>query len=223
MDGALWAASLSGPGAGPQEETAIKHVIAFAAAVLFAFVGTLAEAQAAMRIRGTISALEGNVLSVKSRDGTDLQINLADNLNVSATKAITLPDIKLGDYVASAAMVRPDGTLVALEVHLLPAALRGVVPEGHTPWDLEPGSTMTNATLAAVVQAAGGREITLEYKDGSQKILVPEGVPMATTVPGDRSLLVPGAYVFMVAQVGPDGKISASRIQVSKDGVKPPL
>jgi hypothetical protein len=64
--------------------------------------------------------------------------------------------------------------------------------------------------------------MTLEYKDGSQKIVVPEGVPMATTVPGDRSLLVPGAYVFMVAPVAPDGKISASSIQVSKDGVKPP-
>lgn len=201
----------------------MKTGIAFAAAVLFALVSMLAEAQAAMRIRGTITALEANVLSVKSRDGKDLQINLADNLAVSAAKAITMADIKLGDYVASAALKRPDGTLVALEVHLLPAALRGVVPEGHTPWDLEPGSTMTNATLVGVVQAVGGREITLEYKGGSQKIFVPDSAPMATTVPGDRSLLIPGAYVFMVAQVAPDGKISAARIQVSKDGVKPPL
>ena len=200
----------------------MKHVIAFAAAVLFALVSTLAEAQAPMRIRGTITALEGNVLSVKSRDGRDLKITLADNLRVSATKAITMADIKPGDYVGSAAMKRSDGALVALEVHLFPAALRGVIPEGHMPWDLEPGSTMTNATLKAVVQAAGGREMTLEYKDGSQKIVVPEGVPMATTVPGDRSLLVPGAYVFMVAPVTPDGKISASSIQGSKDGVKPP-
>ena len=200
----------------------MKNVIAFAAAVLFAFISTLAEAQTPMRIRGTITGLEGNALSVKSRDSKDLKINLADNLSVSATRAITMADIKPGDYVGSAAIKRPDGTLVALEVHLFPAALRGVVPEGHTPWDLEPGSTMTNATLAAVVQAAGGREMTLEYKGGSQKILVPEGVPMATTLPGDRSLLVLGAYVFMVAQVAPDGKISTSRIQVSKDGVKPP-
>ena len=202
----------------------MKNVLVSAAAVLFAFVSMLAEAQAAtpMRIRGTITALEGNVLSVKSRDGKDLQINLADNLAVSGTKAITMADIKPGDYVGSATMKRPDGTLVALEVHLIPAALRGVIAEGHAPWDLEPGSMMTNATLTAAVQAAGGREITLQYKDGSQKILVPEGTPMATSVPGDRSLLVPGAYVFMVAQVAPDGKISAARIQASKDGVKPP-
>ncbi len=202
----------------------MKSVIALTAAVFFALVGTLAEAQAAtaMRIRGTITALEGNVLSVKSRDGKDLKITLADNLGVSGTKAITLADIKPGDYVGAATMKRPDGALVAIEVHLLPAALRGVIPEGHMSWDLEPGSMMTNATLAGVVQVAGGHEITLQYKDGSQKILVPDGVPMATSVPGDRSLLVPGAYVFMGAQVAPDGKLSAARIQASKDGVKPP-
>jgi len=200
----------------------MKNVMAFATAVLLTLASTLAEAQTPMRIRGTITGLEGNVLSVKARDGKDLKINLADNLTVSGTKAITLADIKPGDYVGSAALKRPDGTLVALEVHLFPPALRGVVREGHTPWDLEAGSTMTNATLKAVVQAAGGREITLEYQGGSQRILVPDGVPMATSVPGDRSLLVPGAYVFMVAQVAPDGKLSAARIQVSKDGVKPP-
>lgn len=200
----------------------MRTPIALATAALFVLAGALAEAQSPMRIRGSITALEGNVLSVKSRDGKDLKINLADNLAVSGTKAIGMADIKPGDYVGSATMKRPDGTLVALEVHLFPAALRGVVPEGHIPWDLEPGSMMTNATLTAAVQAAGGREITLQYKDGSQKILVPEGTPMATSVPGDRSLLVPGAYVFMVAQVAPDGKISAARIQASKDGVKPP-
>ncbi len=200
----------------------MKRLIAVTAvAVLFAFVGPLAEAQTPMRIRGTITGFEGNVLSVKSREGKDLKINLADNLGVSAAKAITLDDLKPGDYVGVGAVKRPDGTLVSNVVQLFPAALRGVIREGHTPWDLEPGSTMTNATLKAVVQATGGREITLEYKDGSQKILVPLGVPMFTTVPGDRSLLVPGAYIFTVAQVAADGKISAARVSVSKDGVKP--
>ncbi len=200
----------------------MKNLVALAAAaVLFAFVSTLAEAQKPMRIRATITGLEGNVLSVKSREGQDLKINLADNVGVSAAKAITLDDIKPGDYGGVGAVKRPDGTLVANVVQLFPAALRGVVREGHTPWDLEPGSTMTNATLKAVVQVAGGREMTLEYKDGSQKILVPQGVPMFTTVPGDRSLLIPGAYIFTVAQVAPDGRISAARVSVSKDGVKP--
>jgi hypothetical protein len=188
------------------------------------FIGALAmagaaSAQTSMRVRGTVTALEGNLLSVKARDGTDLKIQLADNATVAAAKAMSFADIKPGDFVGSAAMKRADGTLVALEVHTIP---RGAVPEGHGPWDLESGSTMTNATVAALVQASGGRELTLEYKGGSQKILIPEGTPIVTTVPANRSLLVPGAYVFLAAQVAADGKLTALRIQVSKDGVKPP-
>jgi len=81
---------------------------------------------------------------------------------------------------------------------------------------------MTNAMVSAVVQASSGRELTLKYKDGSQKILVPAGTPIVTAVPADRSLLVPGEYVYIAADVGADGKMTASRIQVSKDGVRPP-
>ena len=44
---------------------------------------------------------------------------------------------------------------------------------------------------------------------------------MFTTVPGDRSLLVPGAYVVMNTAVAADGTISAAGLAVSKDGVKP--
>ncbi|MGE5791263.1 MAG: hypothetical protein ACM36B_01135 [Bacteroidota bacterium] len=52
--------------------------------------------------------------------------------------------------------------------------------------------------------------------------LVPEGVPIVRAVPGSRSDLAVGEYVFVAAQAFPDGKMTALRIQVSKDGVKPP-
>ena len=81
---------------------------------------------------------------------------------------------------------------------------------------------MTNANVAAVVQAADGQELTLEFKGNSQKILVPAGTPVVTTVPGERSSLRPGEYVFLAARADADGKMTALRIQVSKDGVKPP-
>jgi hypothetical protein len=175
-----------------------------------------------VRVRGTITGLEGNVLSVKTREGEAIKINLPDNVGVSAAKTITMADIKPGDFVGTATMKNAQGALVAMEVHLFPAALRGVVPEGHGNWDLAPGSLMTNAILSsAPVQVSGGREMTLQYKDGAQKIIIPEGIPIFTTVPGDRSLLVPGAFIFTGAQMGADGKITTARIQVSKDGAKP--
>jgi len=190
-------------------------------AVLLAFASTVASAQAPVRIRGQITGLDGNVLSVKSRDGKDVKINLADNASVVAAKKITMADIKPGDFVGPASKRLPDGSLEAISLQLFPANLRGVVPEGHTPWDLEPGSMMTNATVANMVKVKSGRELTLEYKGGSQKVLVPEGIPMFTTVPADRSLLVPGAYIFTTARPGADGTLSAARVTVSKDGVRP--
>jgi len=184
-----------------------------------ALVAQLAVAQTTnQRIRGTITAADGNVLSVKTREGQDIKINIPDNVGVSAAKAVTLGDFKPGAYVGATARINAAGVLVASEVHALPPA----AAPGHTPWDSAPGDTMTNANLVKVVKTAAGNELTMEFKGGSRQILVPEGTPVVDFVPGDRSLLVPGATIFTGAQVAADGRISAARISVSKDGVKPP-
>jgi len=179
---------------------------------------TAAHAQTNIRVRGTITAIEGDVLAVKSRDGTDLRLQMTDKTTVAAAKAIALTDLKPGDYVGSTAVKGPDGALVAREVHTLPRTVR----EGYGPWDLEPGSTMTNANVGTVAQAAEGHILTLEYSGGSQKIVVPPGTPIVTTVPADRSFLKPGEYIFAATRVDADGTMTALRIQVSKDGVRPP-
>ncbi|HTE14014.1 MAG TPA: DUF5666 domain-containing protein, partial [Burkholderiales bacterium] len=192
------------------------HTALLVAALTFA---APVSAQTTQRIRGTITALDGNTLSVKSRDGKDLKIELTEKASVATVKAMTLADLKPGDYVGSTTRKRADGVLVAVEIHSVPQG----VGEGHRPWDLEPDTMMTNANIASTVQAAGGQNLTLEYKGGSQKILVPPGTPIVTTVAADRSFLKPGEYVFFNADVAADGKMTVSgRIQVSKDGVKPP-
>ena len=191
-------------------------------ALSLALASAAVSAQQPLRIRGTITGLEGNVLSVKARDGKDFKISLPENVTVVAAKALTVADIKPGDFVGPASRVKPDGTLEAISLQVFPANLRGVVPEGHTPWDLEPNSMMTNGNVAgATVGAGGAREIVVEYKGGSQKVVVPDNVPVFTTVPADRSLLVPGAYVVTSARAGTDGVLFTQRIAVSKDGVRP--
>jgi hypothetical protein len=160
-----------------------------------------ASAQTTTRLRGTITAIDGNVMSVKSRDGKDVKVQVPDNVSVAVAKAI-----------------RFDGTLTAIEVHYIPPT----VPEGHGPWDLQPGSMMTNANVSAIVAAADHRELTLQYKDGTKKMNVPENAPIVRAVPGSRTDLRAGEYVFAAVQVAPDGTLSAPRIQVSKDGVRPP-
>jgi len=197
-----------------QVRTVIASVVLLAAAASVS-------AQQPIRIRGTIQGLEGNMLLVKTRDGKDMKIGLPENLVVVAAKKLTLDDIKPGDFVGPASRVKPDGSLEAISLQVFPANLRGVVPEGHTAWDLEPGSMMTNGNVAAAVGVAGAKEITIEYKGGSQKLKVPDDVPIFTTVPGERSLLVPGAYIVTTARAGTDGVLFTQRIAVSKDGVRP--
>ncbi len=196
------------------------HSLWFAIA-LSAALSTTAMAQNAVRIRGDITAISGDVLSVKTREGQDLKVELAEKASFAYMKALKLEDVKPGTPLGTSAVKGPDGKLVARELHLF-AAERGVPNEGHRPWDLEPGSTMTNATVSAVAQATGGREITLIYKDGKQQVIVPANVPVVSAVEGDRSLLVVGTYVVIAATVSPDNKITATRVQVTKDGVRPP-
>jgi hypothetical protein len=161
-------------------------------------------------------------MTVKSREGRDLEIKLAENLTVSGVVKAPLSEIKTGTFVGIAALPQSDGTLKALEVLILPEAARGS-GEGHYPWDLMPDSTMTNATVAETVAGVSGPVLTLKYKDGEKKIVVPPEAPIVTFVPGDRSLLKPGTGVFLSATPQADGKLMASRITAGKDGVVPPM
>jgi hypothetical protein len=195
----------------------LRQFVALMAGMVLAM--TAAQAQTSVRVRGTITALDGNVLSVKSREGRDLKITLADNFAVSVAKAIRFEDIKPGDKLGVTSMPGADGTPVAVEVHYLPPG----VPEGQGPWDLQPGSTMTNASVAAIVAGTGNRELTLQFQGKTQKVAVPENAALVRAVPGSRSDLGAGEYVFTVAQGADDQSLSAFRVQVSKDGIKPPL
>src|SRR6266571_2662216 len=174
----------------PSEETC--PMSSFRIAVVFgalAIASAAAFAQTPGRVRGTITAIDGNMLSVKSREGQDLKIELAPNATFAYMKALKLSDIAPGTPLGTSAVKGPDGKIVARELHLF-SKDRPIPNEGHRPWDLEPGSTMTNAMVTAMVQARNGHELTLKYKDGAQQVIVPDNIPIVMAVDGDRSLLV---------------------------------
>ncbi len=186
-----------------------------------AVVSAAAFAQTPGRVRGTITAIDGNTLSVKSREGRDLKIELAPNATFAYMKALKLSDIAPGTPLGTSAVKGPDGKIVARELHLF-SKDRPIPNEGHRPWDLEPGSTMTNAMVTAMVRSTNGHELTLKYKDGTQQVIVPDNIPIVTAVDGDRSLLVAGQYAVVTVTTDAGGKMSATRVQITKDGVKPP-
>lgn len=197
---------------------------ALAATIAFVFsVAALAQQTPTVRVRGVIVQSAASTLVVDSRAGERLTITLADNARVLALVPMALADIKPGSYVGSAAVPRGDGTWRALEVHVFPEAMRGV-GEGHRPFDLEPQSTMTNATVAEVVVRVDGALLTLRHKDGEQTILVQPGTPVVTYVPGDRGELKPGARIMIfAAQRQADGSLIAPSVTVGRDGLTPPM
>ncbi len=189
----------------------------------------LAQAQAPqgkpLTIRGKIAAVEKGSLQVTTAAG-EVMVKFADDVRIGGVEAAKLADIGTGSYVGTTAVKQPDGTLKALEVHIFPESSRGT-GEGHRPWDLQPGSTMTNANVEKVeqvaVEKAQGQLLSLKYKDGEQKVFVPPGTPIVKNVPGDRSLLKPGTGVHIPAVRGADGTITATRITVGVGGIMPPM
>jgi hypothetical protein len=187
-----------------------------------ALVSTLALAQSPTRLRGMITAFDGSVLSVKSREGEMLAIQLADNVGVSAVIKASLADIKPGVYIGTAAVPQPGGTQKALEVLIFPEAMRGA-GEGHRAWDLMPESTMTNATIAETVESVDGQLMTLKYKEGEKKISIPKDAPIVTFAPATKADLKVGEGVFISAEKQADGSYTAARVTVGRDGVAPPM
>jgi hypothetical protein len=189
------------------------------------FVSCLAFAQApapTQRIRGDVVSVDGSTLKVKERSGEMLTIKLADNYTVTGVAKVGIDAIAPNTFVGAASMPQSDGTQTALEVLVFPESGRGS-GEGHYPWDLQPGSMMTNATVAEVAAVGPSRRMTLRYKDGEKVVVVPPGAPIVTFEPGDRAMLQPGAHVLLTATRQPDGTLTAARVAIGKNGLVPPM
>ena len=204
--------------------TSIRELAGYAAALLalVATVGTAAAQSPPTRLRGSIAAIDGKTATIATREGSNVKVNLADNWAVMLVSPVSMADIKENSFVGIASLKGPDGTLNALEVLVFPEAARGS-NEGHYPWDLQPESMMTNATVATVAKAGDGQTLTLKYKDGTQTIKVKPGTPIVTFAPGDKADAKVGAKVFLGATKAPDGSLSAARLLVGKDGLTPPM
>jgi len=187
-------------------------------------VGQVAMAQAATKplgVRGTITAVDSDSLKVHTSRGEDLAIHLGKDTQVRGVTLAQVSDIKAGSYIGTAATPQPDGTLKALEIHVFPPEMAGT-GDGHRPWDLEKNSTMTNGSVGSVV-AGAGRTLTVQYKGGEKKVVVPDDVPIVNLVPGDRSLLAPGVKVVLFAKKEADASLTALAISAGKNGVTPPM
>ncbi|MBR0841812.1 hypothetical protein JQ607_16575 [Bradyrhizobium liaoningense] len=195
-------------------------VAAFAATSMLA-----ASAQQAptVRIRGAIESVDGNTLGIKTREGSDVKVRMTDNVAVFAVVKTQLSEVKEGSYIGVTGLPEPDGTQKAIAVHIFPENQRGAA-EGFRPWDARANSTMTNATVAQTVKGTDGQNITVKYKDGEKKVVVPPDTPIVTFVAGDKSEVKPGAKLIIFGAVKKDdGSLEANRINVGREGITPPM
>jgi hypothetical protein len=194
-----------------------SRIVASWLAVLIISGGAFAQTPQSVNIRGTVTSFDGRMIRVEARGAGPLEVELPETVNVSGTKAFSLSDVKPGMVLGVTTIKRADGETVAIDLRPIPAT----APLGLSPFDLAAGSTMTNATLEGQAVLANGSELVLNYKSGTVKVLVPPGTPMSQSAPGSRADIKPGETIFIVARIGAGDKLTAARVQVSTNGVKP--
>lgn len=192
---------------------------AFAAG--FAATAAFAQAPPTQLVRGTIEKVDGSVIVVKDRSGADMTIKLADNPAVTTLVKINLADIKPGSFIGTAAMPQPDGSQKAIAIWIFPDWIKP--PQLHTPYDVRPGSTMTNAIVEQTVGGVDGQVLTVKYPNGEKKIVIGSDTAMLTYERGDKAEIKTGAKVLVRAAKQADGSLTAGGLTTSKDGSMPPM
>ena len=151
-----------------------------------------------VRVRGEITKVDGNTLSVKSRDRREpdgearrAAADRGDGQGVARRHQGRLVHRRVGDAAAGRHARRPIG------IHIFLDAQKGVVADRFSDWDSRPGSTMTNANVATTVAGKDGQDLLVKYKDGEKKVIVPPGTPIAKYAPGSADDLKVGAKVFV--------------------------
>jgi hypothetical protein len=180
-----------------------------------------AQAPQVQMVRGTIAKVDGSTITVKSREGADVMIKLADAPAVNELVKISLADVKPGAFIGTAAMPQPDGSQKAISLWIFPDWIKA--PQLHTPYDVQPNSTMTNAIVDTSVTSVDGQVLTVKYPNGEKKIIVTPTTPILTYEHGDKAAIKVGAKVLVRAAKQPDGSLTAAGVTVSRDGSMPPM
>ena len=206
-----------------------SHAPRFIIATLFGAFAALSTASAfaqtpeVVRVRGEVVSFDGtSTLVVKSRTGTDVTVHLGDPLRLVGVVKASVSDIKPGVFIGTTTVQKDGSASRSLEIHIFPESLRGT-GEGDRPWDLVPGSSMTNGTAGNAVDSVDGKTITVSYQGGSRTVVIQPDTAIVTYVPIDKGDVKPGVKVFAITQKGADGMLTASALSVGKNGVTPPM
>jgi hypothetical protein len=229
----------------------MKRIITVSIAAAAAFSATAIAAPTPLRLRGTITAVNADSLTIKTNSGKTEQVMIGGDTHYLKVEKSSLSMVDKNTYIGTATKT-VGNKMIALEVVIFPNAMRGT-GDGHYAWDALPdtthsggikakttmtngnvaavsngmptrkvSSTMTNGNVAAATSANGDKRLTVTYKGGQKTILVPPSAPIVKFAPGMKSDAVTGAHVFIKASES-DGKTTAAAVAIGVDGVTPPM
>jgi hypothetical protein len=199
----------------------MKSLKLLAAGVVLAFALPALAQMPQVHVRGKVASLAGNTLVVATREGPAATVKLSPDWAVVTVRSVNVSAIQPGSFIGTTNVERPDGSGKSLEVHVFPPGVK--MGEGHYPWDLQPGSMMTNGTVGKVVASGDGRVLEISYPSGTRRIVVPPNVPVVQIGGGDHALVKPGVPVVVFAVKLPSGELGANRVVVGVDGALPPM
>ena len=173
------------------------------------------------RVRGTVAAISGDTLTVRTMSGADVPVALTAGTRYAEILKSNLDRVDPGSYIGTAAK-SIGNQLVALEVVVFPPSMRGV-GEGHYAWDRLPdtsldgrglsghataSSTMTNGTVSAAMPAGGSVNTTMTNgtvasagaTDGAKEITV-------TYNGGKQMIIVPPTAPIVTYAPGSKAKL----------------
>jgi hypothetical protein len=199
----------------------LKRIVLAAVLLAIPASGALAQQPPTVRVNGTVESFDGHVLAVKSEKLGDVKINITGDFSVIAVAKGSIADVKPGAYVGVGAVPQSDGSQRAIQVTVMAESQRGL-SEGHHPWSARPNSTMTNGTIDQTVISVDGPVVTVKYKDGEKKIVIPADAVIRAYMVGDKSEIKPGAHIAITrALKKPDGSLEANRVNVGRGEVVP--
>ncbi|WP_241656613.1 hypothetical protein [Sphingomonas oligophenolica] len=192
------------------------------------------------RVRGVVQTVGADALAIQTYDGQSVNVPLDAKTGFAWVVDSSLATLKDGDFIGTAT-TGPNDALRAVELVIFPESMRGT-GEGHYDWDVpgvvaaaggnagassamtngtvEQQSAMTNGTVTGGAGKPGETTLTISYKGGTSKVLVPVGTPIVRFEPTDRAILAKGQRVFAVTTPDAPG---AKFVAVGKNGLTPPM
>ncbi len=173
-----------------------------------------------VRVSGTIEKIDGNLATMKLKNGAEQRVVLADNVQVIAVMKASASDIKEGAFIGSGGVPQADGTQKAVEVHIFSEAQRGTGEGFDASWRGAPNGTMTNGTVGVTVTGVDGPVLTVKYRGGEKKIVVGPDTPIVRYDVGGKDDIKSGASIRVTRAVKKaDGTLEATRVSVGRDGI----